>query len=84
MLKSIILEQLPGCRNVLSKPISRHDYGKANLSIRNVNKCLSALQSECIENDNIIAQHLGQKGLDINPKGKGRLALSFLKQIRKF
>ena len=35
---------------------------KANLTIRNVNKHLSALQSECIENNNISSQYLGQKG----------------------
>ena len=57
---------------------------RANLTIRNVNKYSSALQSECIENDNISSQNLGQKGMHLNPKGKGRLALNFLKQIRKF
>ena len=83
MLKSSISKQLLSCRIVLSKPIIRHDNGKANLTIRNVNKHLSALQSECIENDNISSQHLGRKGLHLNPKGKGRLALNFMKQIRK-
>ena len=29
-----------------------------------------SLQLECIENDNISAQHLKQKGLHLNPKGK--------------
>ena len=82
ILKSSISKQLPSCRIVLS--IIRHDDGKANLTIRNVNKHLSALQSECIDNDNISSQHLGRKGLHLNPKGKGRLALNFMKQIRKF
>ena len=84
ILKSSISKQLLSCRIVLSKPIIRHDNGKANLTICNVNKHLSALQSECIENDNISSQHLGRKGLHLNPKGKGRLALNFMKQIRKF
>ena len=84
ILKSSISKQLLSCRIVLSKPIIRHDNGKANLTIRNVNKHLSALQLECIENDNISSQHLGRKGLHLNPKGKGRLALNFMKQIRKF
>ena len=44
---------------------------------------MSALQSEFIEKDNIIAQHLGQKGLDINRKGKGGMALGPLKEILK-
>ena len=57
---------------------------RANLTIRNVNKYLSALHSECIETDNISSQHLGRKGMHLNPKGKGRLALNLLKQILKF
>ena len=48
ILKSNISKQLPSCRIVLSKPIIRHDDGKANLTIRNVNKHLSTSQSECI------------------------------------
>ena len=84
ILKSSISKQLLSCRIVLSKPIIRHDNGKANLTLRNVNKHLSALQSECIENDNISSQRLGRKGLHLNPKGKGRLALNFMKQVRKF
>ena len=84
ILKSNISKQLPIFRIVLSKPIIRHDNGKANLAIRNVNKHLPALQSEFIENDGISSQHLGRKGLHLNPKGKDRLALNFRKQILKF
>ena len=79
ILKSNISKQLPSCRIVLLKPIIRHDNGKVNLTIHNVNKHLSASQSECIENDNFSSQHLGRKGLHLNPKGKGRLALNFMK-----
>ena len=60
------------------------ENGKANITIRNVNKHFLALQPEYTENDNISSQHLGRKGLHLNPKGKGRLALNFMKQIRKF
>ena len=84
ILKPNISKQLPSCRIVLSKLIIRHDNGKANLTIRNVNKHLSALQSESIESDNISSQHLGRKGLHLTPKGKVRLALNSMKQIRKF
>ena len=52
-----------------------------NLTIRAVNKHLPALKSEWIENDSISSQHLGWKRIHLNPKGKGRLALIFLKQI---
>ena len=84
ILKSNILKQLPSYKIILPKLIIRHDDGKAKLTIRNVNKHLSALQSECIENDNINLQHLRRKGLHLNPKSKGRLVLDFMKQIQKF
>ena len=84
MLKANISKQLPNCKIVFSKPTIRHDHGKANLTIGNVNKHLEILEFECIDSNNINAEHLGQKGLHLNPKGKGRLALNFLKQLRKF
>ena len=46
-----------------------------------VNKHLLALQSECIGNDSVSSQHIRRKGLHLNPKSEGRLALSFLKQM---
>ena len=46
-------------------------------------KYLAALQSECIENYNVSSQHLEHKDLHLIPKGKYRLAVNFLKQIRK-
>ena len=42
------------------------------------------LELEWIDNNNINAKHLGQKGLHLDPKGKGRLALNFSKQLRTF
>ena len=84
MLKCNILKQLPNCRVIVSKPTVRIDHGRANLTLRNVNKHLETLNLECIENGNISIQHLGRKGLHLNSKSKGRLALNFLNQIRKF
>ena len=52
--------------------------------IRNLDKQLSNLEIECIENYNINDKHLGKKGLHLNKKEKGRLVLNFLNQIRKF
>ena len=84
MLRTNISKQLPKCRIVLSKPTIRHDHGKADLTVPNVKKHLENLEVECIDNNNINAEHLRQNGLYLNPKGKGRLALNFLKQLRKF
>ena len=74
MLRTNISKRLPNCRIVLLKPTIRHDHGKANLTIRNVNKHLENSELECIDN-NINGEHIGQKGLHLNPKGKCRLAL---------
>ena len=84
MLKYNISKQLPNCRVIVSKPTIRIDHGKAKLTLRNVNKNLETLNLECIENGSISAQNHGRKGLHLNSKGKGRLALNFLNQIRKF
>ena len=84
MPKFNILKQLPNCRGIVSKPTIRIDHGKANLTLRNVNKHLETLNLECIANSNISAQHLGRKGLHLNSKGKGRLAVNFLNHIRRF
>ena len=85
MLKCDILKQLLNCRVIVSKSTVPIDHGKANLTLRNVNKQLETLNLECVKNDNISAQHLGRKGLHLNSKGKlGRLSLNVLNQIRKF
>ena len=84
MLRASISKQLPNCRIVLSKPTIRHEHGKANLTIQNVNKHLENLELECIDNNNINAEHLRQKGLHLNPKGKGRLALIFFNNFGNF
>ena len=44
MLKTNISKQLPNRRIVLSKPTIRYDHGKANPTIRNVNKHLETLE----------------------------------------
>ena len=84
ILKCNILKQLPNCRVIVSKPTVRIDHGKANLTLHNVNKHLETLNLEGMVNGNISAQHFGRKGLHLNLKGKGRRALNFLNQIRKF
>ena len=84
MLKPKLCEQLPDCWILISKPIIQNDHQKGNLSIRNNNKHLSALQRKCSKNDNINAQHLEDKGLYLNPKGKGRQVLIFSRQNRIF
>ena len=84
ILKCNILKQLPNCGVIVSKPTVQINHGKTNLTLRNVDKNLETLNLECTENGHISAQYLGQKGLHLNSNSKGRLALNFLNQIRKF
>ena len=76
MLKRNIFKQLSNCRVIVFKLTVRIDHGKANLTLRNVNKHLDTLNLEYFENGNISAQHLDRKGLHLNSKGKSRLALN--------
>ena len=62
----------------------RQDDGKAKLATHNLNKHLSALQSECKENDNFSSQHLRRKGLHLNLKGNGDLLHIFCYKFEKF
>ena len=77
MLKCNILKQLPNCRVIVFKPTFQIHHGKADLTLRNVNKHLETLNLECIENGNISSRHLGRKRLDLNSKGKGGLLFKF-------
>ena len=49
MLKCNILKQIRNCRVIVSKPTVQIDHGKANLTLRNVNKHLETLNLECIK-----------------------------------
>ena len=46
MLRTNISKQLRNCRIVLTKSTIRHGNGKANLTMRNVNKHLENLELE--------------------------------------
>ena len=72
LLKSAIMKSLSNCRVIPSKSTFQSDINKAALTIRNLNKHLSILDIECIENDNINDRYLGKKDLHLNTKRKGR------------
>lgn len=84
LLKSAILKSLLDSRVIVSEPTFRGDNSKAAPTIGNFNKHLLNLETECIKNDNRNARNLSKKDLRLNTKGKDRLTLNFLNQIRKF
>ena len=82
-LKSaIITKTLPNCQVIFSQPTLRVDNGKAALTLHHLNEHISELNLDVVNNSNIKVKHIGQKGLHLNPKGKGRLALNFIHKIR--
>ena len=81
-LKSAITKTLPNCQIISSQPTLRVDNGKAALTLHCLNEHFPELNLDIINNSNIKVKHIGQKGLHLNPKGKGRLALNFIRKIR--
>ena len=83
LLKSYIEKELPECKVFLSNVIQRTDDTSFQTVINDLNNLLGSLNLEIIDNSNIKAQHLEKKGLHLNHHGTGRLALNFMKILKK-
>ena len=81
-LNSSITKTLPNCQVIFAQPTLRVDNGKAALTVHRLNEHFSELNLDAVNNSNIKVKHIGQKGLHLNPKGKGRLAFNFIHKIR--
>ena len=79
--KNDIEKKLPSSKVLISNIVKRCN-GKASLTIKNFNEHLKELAIDVIDNDNITGDCLGRKGLHLNKKGNGRLALNFIHKIR--
>ena len=82
-LKYLILSKRPSCKVVISNPTFRSDNSKAAITLHHLNQHLSELNIDIIDNKNIEDKHLGKKGLHLNKKGTGRLAINLINSIRK-
>ena len=82
LLKVWIIETLPGVNVCISCPTVCWDNSKAKITIHHLRNKLSGLNIDYIANDNIHSVHIGQKGLHLNGKGSGRLAMNYLSHIR--
>ena len=78
-LKQYIINILPTCRVIVSRPAICTDNGKPALTLSNCNKLLGQLEVDFIDNVNIKEVHLSKKGLYFNKKCKNRLELNFYK-----
>ena len=62
-LKSAITKTRPNGQAIFSQPILRVDNGKAALTLYRLNEHFSELNLDVVNNSNIKAKHIGQKGL---------------------
>ena len=81
-LKIHIESVLPTCKVFLSCPIIRFDDAKAGLTLRLLGKKMKT-REDVIINDNIDEHCLGKRGLHLNPRGSGRLAINFLSLMKR-
>ena len=82
-LKEFILLQLPECKVIFSSLINRFDDAKAQLTTEVTNKRFKKLGHHVIDNSNINREHLGKKGHHKTPYGTSRLALNFIRILKK-
>ena len=81
LLRTYIENKLPGGNVVISCPIMRTDNKLANSTIRNVAVAMESLPNTIL-NNKIDAFCLGKKGLHLNRKGSGKLALNFISNMQ--
>ena len=81
-LKMYIEGTIPKVKVFLSCPTIRLDNSRANSVICELDRKLRLLPN-AIKNDNIDKTCLGKKGLHLNPKGSGRLAMNFISLMRR-
>ena len=77
-LKVFIHSILPSTRIFISCPVIRTDNKKANTTLKELDTVLRNTTKDIVINDNIDISCLGKKGLHLNPKGSGRLAMNFI------
>ena len=82
-LMSFIKKELPGVKIYISNPVIRLDDKKANNTLLKLADLFKQMEYDIILNDNVDANCLGKRGLHLNPKGSGRLAINFISVMRR-
>ena len=83
-LKKFIENTLPESNVIISDLITRADNGKTSLAVSKTNEHLHGFQMDIIDNRNITSNQLNKAGLHLNPRGLGKLAINFIRRIKKF
>ena len=63
--------------------MTRVDDGKADFTISTLNDLLEEMDIPILKNRNTAVDHLGSKGLHLNPHGIARFAMNLKASIRK-
>ena len=74
---------VPKTRVFFSTPTLRTDNRKANAVLINITENLKKSCFNIVENGNIISAGLGKRGLHLNEKGSGRLALNYINLMKR-
>ena len=82
-LKAFIKNELPTTNVFFSCPVMRLDNSKANLVLRKLSVWLKLSTNNVIVNDNIDGTCIGKRGLHLNAKGSGRLAMNFIALMQR-
>ena len=78
-----VKEVLPDANIYISNPTIRTDNATANHRLNEVRNYVKTMKNS-IFNENIDISCLSQKGLHLNPKGAGRLAINFISLMKRF
>ena len=79
-LKKFTEHTLPESNVVISNLIR----GKTSLTVVKTNEHLHGLQMDIFDNGNMTSNDLSKGGLHLNPRGLGKLAINFIRRIKKF
>jgi len=83
-MKHRVERTLPSTKVVISSLITRSDDGKANLTIKKVNRHLNQLKINVMDNENITHQDLGKKGLHLSKFGKVKFERNLINKMSEF
>ena len=82
-LKEYIVSRCPAANIVFSALIDRYDDNIAARVVQETNTKLKHLDTPLIDNNNIIRDHVGRRGLHLNNRGTTRLALNFITMLKQ-
>ena len=63
---------------------TNNTVNESSLTVIKTNEHLHGLQMDIIDNGNITSNELNKGRLHLNPRGLGKLAINFIRRIKKF